>query len=263
MQSTPFDTTDQEDLPGDEFVDEDAPVHLPEATQRPDYRAKDMELYHQWNKTKSPEHLSALLQHLHPIIHSQVNKRAGSVAKANLLGTAQIWATKAIKTYNPDKGAALSTHVASYLRKISRVNYKQQNIARLPENKQRQYNQYSRELKNLTDELARDPTEHELAERLGWSKGQVVKFRKIIYDDRIESASEGAPTKFSEYSDEDMLMKELLSRLTPEERLIYELKGTMPAPQVAKRLGVDTNRLNYLQRKLIAKLGALRQELEF
>ena len=228
---------------------DETPGPAPEVVTRPDYRSKDKVLYEQWAANKSGQNLSALMKHLSPLVYSEVQRQSGALPKAALAAEAKIWTIKAIKSFDPSKGFALSTHVMNFLPKVRRLNYKHQNAARLPENQQRQYREYSKSISNLENELGRDPTDDELAKHLGWSKAYTVKFKGRLFSDLIESGSENA-SQMSQYSDSNMLFNEIMNRLTPQERMIAELKGTMPAPELAKKLGFDINRLNYEQRKL-------------
>ena len=242
-------------------VDE-TPGPTPELVEKPDYRAKDKVLYDQWAQNKTSSNMSALMKHLSPLIYSEVQRQSGALPKAALAAEAKIWTMKAIKTFDPSKGFALSTHVMNYLPKVRRLNYKHQNAARLPENQQRQYREYSKAKANLENDLGRDPTDEELAKHLGWSKGYTVKFKGRLFSDLIESGSENA-SQMSQYSDSNMLFQEIMNRLTPQERMIAELKGTIPAPELAKKLGFDINRLNYEQRKLWAKIKKLQEEVGY
>lgn len=261
MESTLFNPIEPE-LIEDETLDLDETPVIPALAERPDYKKKDMILFDAWKQSGSKEDMSKLVEHLHPIIFAQVHKQAGSVPNSALAGVARTWAVKAIQKYDPSKGAALSTHVANYIQKIKRQNYKYRGVARLAENKQLQYQQYQRAKQNLTDELDREPYPEEMAKQLKWTKGMVVKFQKLDIKDTFESAVAN-PTQYETYSDRGLLLQEILSHLTPEERILFEQKGQMPAPQLAAKLGVNTNRLNYLQKKLIVKIQKLKRELGF
>ena len=261
MESTLFNPIDPVEDHLDLLEGEDELAPIPEVVEKPDYKAKDEVLYNAWKTTKSKEDMSKLIEHLHPIIFSQVHRQAGSLPQSALAGTGRLWAMKAVETYNPDKGATLSTHVANYIRKIKRQNYKYRGPARLSENKQMEFESYRRAKENLTDELARDPSPDELARQLGWSKGAVIKFSKLHFTDVNEGSVENA-TQYETFSDKNLLLQTLINRLTPEEKIIFENKGKIPAPQLAKKLGVDTNRLNYLQRKLIAKITDIKKEID-
>lgn len=239
---------------------------LPEFEEEPvvpekiDYKAKDAILYNQWKSSGSKRDMSNLVNHLSPLIYREVSRAAGTLPLSALNAEGKNWTIKAIKTFDPSKGFALSTHVTNYLQRVRRMNYKYQHAARLPENMKREFHKYNNSLSQLSDELNRDPTEDELAAHLGWSKGTVMKFKKGVYADLLESGSD-KPTEVVEYSDNSLLMNNLMTHLTAEEKLILKNKGSMSATQLAALLGVNNNRLNYLQNKLVDKIKKLKIEL--
>jgi DNA-directed RNA polymerase specialized sigma subunit len=246
------------DLPG-------SPELLPAVAVAPvkvfvDHRAKDQELFAKWQATGSKKDLGALVSQLHPIIYSEVYRARGTLPPAALAAEATKWAVKGIQTYDPSKGTILSTHVTNYLQKVRRMNYKYQNAVRLPENMQLKYHEYNRSLTQLTDELNRDPTDDELAARLGWSKAHTTKFKSRLYADLTESGSD-KPVEVSHFNDRSILMQHLLSTLSAEEKTILNASKNMSSTQLAEKLGVNVNRLNYLKKKLVVKIQQAKDDL--
>lgn len=222
-------------------------------------KEKDLELYHQWKATGSKKHLGELIDNLGGIISIEVRRASGSLPTTALAGEAKKWAYKAIQTYDPDKGFALSTHVGNYLPKVRRMNYKFQNAVRLPENMQLKFHEYNHAVVMLTDQLNRDPTDEELASKLGWSKAHVVKFKGALYSDLIESGNEKA-NEFSHFNETALLMEHLMSQLDYQEKYILEHSKVISSTELAKNLGVNINRLNYLKAKLADKIKKIKLE---
>lgn len=225
-----------------------------------DYKSKDMELYNQWAKTRSKKDMSKLIRHLQPLISRQVINVSGTLPVAALEGEARDWAIKGVKTFDPSRGFALGTHITNYVQRVKRLNYKYQNAARLPEDMHLDFHKYNRALEQLRDETNEEPEVEAIANRLGWSKNQVTRFKNRIFTEGIESLEEN-PTQVSKYSDDNILMGHLLSHLTEDEKIILKHKGTISATELAAKLGVNTNRLNYLQSNLKKKILGLKQEL--
>lgn len=244
------------------FIDDEEDLEKPIIPEKIDYKAKDMHLYNTWKESGSKKDLTKLVTHLSPLIYREVSRASGTLPTSALNAEGLNWTIKAIHTYDPDKGFALSTHVTNYLQRVRRMNYKYQHVAKLPENMKRDYNKYNTALTQLSDELNRDPTEEELAARLGWSKGVVVRFKQRVFSDLIDTDDE-KPDQVVEFSDQNILMNNLMSRLTEDEKTILKYKGKIPAPELAAKLGVNTNRLNYLQNKLVKKITDLKSELRF
>lgn len=224
-----------------------------------DAKQKDLEDWQEWKKTGSKKALNKLMTRLDPVTYSEVHRASGTLPTTALALEARNWTYKAIQSYDPTKGTALATHVQNYLPKVRRMNYKYQNAVRLPENMQLKYHEYNRQLAQLTEELNREPTDPELAHRLGWTKPQVVKFKNSLFADHIESASE-RPAEFTQFNDRAILMEHILGQLSPEERFILDNHGTMSATEVSSKLGVNINRYNYLKKKLTDKIAAMKHD---
>ena len=99
----------------------------------------DDELYAAWRKSRAPQDLEALIKALEPLIHAEVNRRAGTLSRDLLVVQAKKLAVDAVKSFNPSMGVKLSTHVTNQLQKLSRVNYAHQNAARIPEHSMLQF----------------------------------------------------------------------------------------------------------------------------
>lgn len=225
-----------------------------------DTKDKDQELYSVWAAEPSKQNLHALIKQLHPIIYSEVRRQSGTLPEAALSAEAKKWAVKAIKSYDPSKGAALATHATNYLAKVRRVNYQYQNAARLPENLHLKFSEFRNVISHLTDSLNREPTDEEIADEIGWKKAEVTKFKGNLYSDLTESASLH-PTEITQYSDADLRMAHLMAQLTPDEKIIMEYSGKISAPELAAKLGVNLSRYNYLKSKLVAKVQSLKTDV--
>lgn len=227
-----------------------------------DLKRKDQELYEHWKQTGDKKALSALITQLSPLLYSEVRRQEGTLPSAALSAEAKRWAYKAIETYDPTKGTTISTHVVTWLPKVRRINYKYQNAARLPENVQLKFHLYNKANQDLLDKLNRDPTEEEMATELGWSKGHVVKFKNSLYADLIESAA-ARPDEFKTFDQEKILFDHIISHLDSTEKFIlYNAKG-MPSADMAVKLGVNVNRLNYLKSKLTKKIDEMKREIGY
>jgi DNA-directed RNA polymerase specialized sigma subunit len=225
-------------------------------------KEQDIELYNTWKETGDKKALGALVHNLNPLIYTEVKRASGTLPSTALSAEAKKWAVKAIQTYDPTKGVALSTHVMNYLPKIRRMNYKFQNSARLPENLQLQYHTWNQAVTRLQEREDRDPTEEELAEELGWKKKAVVKYKKSLYSDLVESGSE-RPVEFTTFNTNRVLYDYILGELTKDEKYILENSDKMNSTELAAKLGVNINRLNYQKRLLIDKIKRLQVETKW
>lgn len=220
----------------------------------------DQELFEQYQKTKSPSDLHKLLNQLNPLIQTEVKRASGTLPTPALQAEAKKWAIHAITTYDPSKGTQLSTHVTNYLQKVRRINYRYQNAARLSENNQLIFHKYNNAVQGLQERLSREPTDEELANELNWTKKAVVKFKAGIFQDIVESSKDKA-SEYTRFDYQKPLMEHIISQLTPEEQIIMENVGSMSSPDLAKKLGVNINRLNYLKSKMVKKIKATQDEM--
>jgi DNA-directed RNA polymerase specialized sigma subunit len=225
----------------------------------PTRKERDLELYTIWKETGSKKHLGELVDNLGGIISAEVRRASGSLPTTALAGEAKKWTFKAIQTYDPSKGVALSTHVMNYLPKIRRMNYKFQNAVRLPENLHLKFHEYNHAVTLLTEELNREPSNEELASKLGWSKPQTLKFKNALYADLIESGNERA-SEFTQFNENALLMEHLMSQLDYQEKFILENAKVITSTDLAKQLGVNINRLNYLKSKLAEKIKKIKRD---
>lgn len=223
-------------------------------------KRKDQELYETWKKTGDKRALGDLINQLSPLIYSEVQRQSGTLPNQALSAEAKKWAIRAINNYDPKHGASISTHVTGYLRKVRRMNYKFQNAARLPENMQLNYKLWDRALQNLADKLNREPTDDEMASELGWSKGQTVKYRNALYEDLIESST-ARPFETVRFNENKILLDHIMTQLSPEEKTIWENSKQLSSEELAKKLGVNINRLNYLKAKLKNKVQTIKHEI--
>lgn len=220
----------------------------------------DLELYHQWKNEGSKTALTTLVKQLHPVIFAEVRRASGTLPTGALSAEAKKWAVQAIKTFDPDKGVALSTHVVNYLPKVRRLNYKYANSARLPENMHLKFTEFHNTVSHLENELGRPPEDAEIAEKMGWSKGMVTKFKGSLYEDLVESADARLPeTEHFNYN--SMLMDHLMSSLDEQEKTILLNSKEMSSQELADKLGINVARLNYLKTKLRDKIMGLKVEI--
>jgi DNA-directed RNA polymerase specialized sigma subunit len=215
---------------------------------------EDLELWEKWQKDRSQMTLNALLDRLNPLIQREVQKWGSAVPRPALESKARVLAVEALKTYNPNRGAAVGTHVSSRLRKLSRFVYPYQNVARLPENKQLNYNTFQVAQNQLYDTLGRDPSVTELSDNLGWTKKRVSDFQ-YTFARRELVESEGA--HLDTQTSDDSLVDFYYHGLPPnDQRLFEDITGYGGRPVLNNRrlMGkykLTQGQLSYRKRKFI------------
>jgi len=160
----------------------------------------------------------------------------------------------ALDTYNPNMGAAIGTHVASRLRKLSRHVYPYQNVARLPENKQVLFNTFAVAKNKIYDSTGQDATTEELADELGWTPKKVEDFTRS-FGRRELVESEGA---FVEDSTSDNGLVDFYYHGLPksDQKLFEDITGygggrSLNNTELMRQHNLTQGQLSYRKRKFV------------
>lgn len=121
---------------------------------------------------------STLLKELQPTIDSAVNRYA-SGDKAYLT-QARILALQAVKTYDPSKKTALSTHVFNNLQRLQRITAQRGNLVKVPENAALQRRVIDKARTAFEMDNGVEPTVEELADITGLSRDRIHKLSQYI-----------------------------------------------------------------------------------
>jgi DNA-directed RNA polymerase specialized sigma subunit len=223
---------------------------------------EDLEMWRDWRATKDPKTLNNLLDKLNPLIQREVNKWGTTVPRPALESKARLLTVSALENYNPNKGAAIGTHVASRIRKISREVYPYQNVARLPENKQLKYNTFQVAHNKLYDNLGREPTVEEMADELVWPIKRIRDFQRS-FGRKEYVESEGA--FFEKEDSEDSLVDFYYHGLAPNDQQFFEditgYNGKVPLnnQQLMTKYKMSQGQLSYRKRKFIDDLSDIQK----
>lgn len=223
---------------------------------------KDLELWHIWNKTKSPVDLERLVKQLNPLIQAEVNRRAGTLARPMLETQAKVLTVKAIKGFDPKRGVKVSTHVTNQLQKLSRVNYAHQNAARIPEHSMLQFHSYNIAKEDFRTENGRDPSTEELADTLKWSPRKVEQFQtQFERSELLESID--TPSDLFVPHQHDPRLSYVYHSMSPRQQRIFEhstgYNGAkkMSNTQIMKELNITQGVLSYEKNKIKKMLSAI------
>lgn len=224
----------------------------------------DLALWKMWKKTPTDGNLTALLHAVNGLVATEVNKWQGTLARPLLEGEGKRLAVLAFHSYDPNRGAALGTHVSNGLLKLSRLSYANQNVARLPENKVLKFHVYKVGNAELADQLGRLPTVDELADHLGWSIPHLASFQKdIAHQEILESGgtSEATPQGVTfGVEEQDHTLDFVHHGLPPQQKAIFEhltgYAGTkiLSNQEIMKRLKITQGQYSYSKRLLVDHL---------
>lgn len=132
-----------------------------------------------WKKAPGPGTSSALLSAVRPVIDSAITSYGGgSAGSPTFRSRARLAALNAFQSYDPAKGT-LRTHMLSQMQGLRRTAAKEQNIISIPEAVALNRKHLDEAEMNLRDELGREPSDAELADRSGLSLGRIGQLRKF------------------------------------------------------------------------------------
>jgi DNA-directed RNA polymerase specialized sigma subunit len=148
-------------------------------------------LYDTWKINPNPSTTGMLLSAVSPEIDRGIFAHVGQ-SNPLLKSRAKKMALQAIRTYDPSQ-AKLSTHIVNQLQGLKRVSRQQGQILPIPERVAMDQGFVEKAKAELEDELGREPTMVEIADRTGLSPKRINYVRKFRYpmaEGTISSMSE-------------------------------------------------------------------------
>lgn len=202
------------------------------------------EAWNTWRQSPTPNSLSTVLRSVDPVIERSVSRFPG-MNKSLMRGQAKSLAIQAFKTYDPQSGASLSTHVFNHLRPLSRFADRQTKVVSVPRDFRAQVAEFIKFKQDFFEEQGREPSDDEVANRMGLTKKQITKLNHGSFYEMAEGATE-APVEVS--SDDDSLgtwVEFVYHDLPERDKLIMDYrigrngKPVLTAEQIAQKMNID------------------------
>ena len=185
---------------------------------------KDMELWQKWmDNGKQPEDTEVLLNNFKGLIRSESNRYISNqgVPPVAIHSQFQTQAMKAFETYDPNRGAILSTHITNQMRRGKRFVKTYQNMGRIPEPRIDRITDFQSTEMELEEELGRPPTAHETVDRMKWPVKQIIAIRNETRDEVPSSRLQGYMLSIRPSADAEVL-RLIQYELSPDERAVFE-----------------------------------------
>lgn len=228
-----------------------------------DYRTSkknDYQLYKDWKDNPSDNTLTPVLEYLKPTINTALTSFTGG--DRSLRTRAYILATDAIKTYDPDKGASLKTHVYNNLRRLYRYKADRSQVVHIPENVRLEAVRIHNFVTDFKDKEGREPTVTEITDGTGLSRKKIQK-AGLYRSEQPQSMfiGETGDTLISKERDPmSVWIDYVYYDLNPQNKKIYEWttgyggNKVLPKQEIAKRLKISpsavSSRINTIMNKM-------------
>lgn len=222
--------------------------------------------YDNWLNDPTPDTLSAVVSALDPVLVTEVQHYSGP--KPLLRAKAKSLAVNAVKTYDPNRGAALRSWVVTQLKPLSRYSQRMRSVGVSELASRQSAELYTQGLK-LEEDLGREPTNNELADYLGISRKRVDYIKNTVKPSMAESQllargidedqQANLPAMYMPNKG-DLASDAVYQDLDEREKIIYAWKtGTygqqlLPNAEIAKRLGVTPATVSQITERIARRI---------
>lgn len=225
-------------------------------------RAEEVDMIRRWQQDPTPQNMRPIMQQYTPLLKQKaIQWKAPGVDESAFHTKGQNLLVEAIKTYNPEAGAAPRTWIEHKLQPLKRFNIQQQNMRLIPEAKAERIGDVQTGTDFLKEELGREPTPQEIVDHLN----PQLSPRQQLTPLKVQQIQQAQIKDLSESSFESDMVPNAISRerqivsmlrptLKPEQQEVYDyLYGQNGKPQVT-----STSQLARLLKKSPPQVSRLR-----
>lgn len=225
-------------------------------------RKQELQMWKTWKDGgMQPNQLRPLMKSFKPLISARSNmftSKIRDIPPAAIRAEFNNQFVSALQNYDPNRGAALNTHITHQLKKAQRFITTYQNPGRIPENRIYRIRELQDAEQILDDKLGRSPTQLELSDRLKWSPRQVGVLQKEIRKARPTGQFESDPSTYVP-SRQKEIMRLLPYDLSGDEKVVFEHlygiggKEKLGPGAIAKKMKMSAPKVSRLKRSIADK----------
>jgi len=233
-----------------EYIPEIAHTAVPVDLQR--------QAYADWQKKQDKTAMRTLIRTFGKLINSEVGRYQGTLNRPVLTSFAKKYVADAVRSFRPETGNQLSTHIVNQLQRLHRLNYRNVQGLRSSEDAQAKMNTFFQVRTDLANELGRDPSSMEIANRMNVPIKLVGKLNQQIKLERGPDETQTTaliPENFEEKEVVDFIYYELpdTHKKIMEYKVGYNNSPILSNKEIAKRLKISPVRVTQISKAISKK----------
>jgi DNA-directed RNA polymerase specialized sigma subunit len=218
---------------------------------------EDIDAMVHWQKTKDPKEFANLVMRYQPVVNQVVNKyKTVGVSPATLKAQATVQMIKAFESYDPNKGAAPTTHIWNSLQKVQRIASESLSSGHIPEHRNLKRATFMTVRENLKDRLGYDPSVADMADELNWDVNEVSRMNSESFNEITSSSLDFYSSPLVAANKDKELVDYMYNSLSGQDKVIFEHtfgfggKPILNNKQIAQKLNVNEMAVHRAKKKL-------------
>ena len=234
-------------------------------------KRREIEMWHTWDKGgREVDDFQPLHKSFKPVISAKSrswSSRNPQVPASAIYHEMNKRFVMAMKSYNPDKGAALNTWLDRHFLKAGRFVRTYQNIGKIPEGQIKLITPYNQAKSELFDQLGYEPDTLTIADRMGEPVNKIAQLEREVRKDLASSGFAEDPVTVVAPKELEAF-KLVQYDLTPEERTVYEYtfgvngKQQLRPGEIARKAKLTPTKVSRIRNRLRVKIEEALDVLE-
>lgn len=196
-----------------------------------------------WKKNPSDENFNNLFKKVEPVVNSAMRSFGGDDPR--LRTRAKIITAKAFNDYDPNKGAALNTHVYNRLQRLQRFRAERSSATHIPENTRLDAASVKRFQEQYVTDHGVDPSDAKISDAIGISMGRISRARGLGEASGSQMTSKKGDVPGQDRNFDKIWADYVYHDLGEKDKKIYEWttgrngNKVLQKSEIAKRLGIS------------------------